>query len=160
MRVVYQLLALLTFSRHAWTHSLEARSRVLNTTAALALPQCVTACATRILPELHCDLLDPATGLPSDCYCASSGPVADGLSACVLSDCPHLSQALEGLKFQAVSCDYPRNRNTGPAFLGITLALFSTATLFLIARFLSRWPRLQGAGLSWDDGKIALRCCV
>ncbi|USW58807.1 hypothetical protein Slin15195_G121260 [Septoria linicola] len=162
MRFVSNLLASIIVLGNVWTearHLLEARSRELNTTAALALPQCVTQCATRVLADLNCPILDPTTSLTSECYCASKGPVADGLSTCVLEECPTLAEALEGLKFQADSCEYPRDRNRGTLVLVVALVLFSITTLFLIARFLSRWRRLSGAGLSWDDA-VVMACYI
>ncbi|GIZ44065.1 hypothetical protein CKM354_000727400 [Cercospora kikuchii] len=151
MRLAYDLLVFFAVTAQA--------SRSWNLTAALELPPCVPACAQRILPEYNCTLLDETTLLPTDCYCASAGPLADKLSKCVLEECPTLAEALEGLKFQALGCDYPRDRNRGPVLLATAVSLFTITTLFLIARFLSRWPRLSGAGLSWDDG-IVLACYI
>lgn len=114
--------------------------------AALKLPSCVTQCAIDNLPRFNCTIGDP-------CYCAMSGPVEDAMASCVIGGCPSLGDALEGLKFQALTCDYRTDRNVGPLTSGVAYALFGLATLFLCARFLSRWPRLRGAGLSWDDGE-------
>lgn len=120
-------------------------TRSINITAAVELPDCVKTCGARILPEFNCTLGD-------DCWCDREGPLADQLSECVLSECPELYEALEGLKFQAMTCEYPMDRNIAPVASGVAYTLFALATFFLVARFLSRWPALQGAGLSWDDG--------
>lgn len=133
------------------------KDRQWNLTAALELPKCVTDCAIRVLPAHNCSMLDPVTSLPSDCYCASSGPLASELSTCVLDDCETIAEGVAGLKFQARSCDYPRDRSRTTSLFVVTVAMFTATTLFLIARFLSRWPRLQGAGLSWDDA-VVLAC--
>ncbi|KAF2210498.1 hypothetical protein CERZMDRAFT_86211 [Cercospora zeae-maydis SCOH1-5] len=143
----------------AWAAVITDAARSWNITAALDLPPCVPACALRVLPHYNCSLLDEATMLPTDCYCASHGPLADELSACVLEECPTRRQSLEGLKFQALGCDYPRHRNRATTLLATAISMFTITTLFLLARFLSRWPRLSGAGLSWDDG-IVLACYV
>ncbi|KAM3420464.1 hypothetical protein BST61_g3733 [Cercospora zeina] len=152
MRLAHDLLALLTLGA-----VVADAERTWNITAALELPPCVPACALRILPEYNCPLLDEATLRPTDCYCASHGALAAKLSNCVLEECPTRRQALEGLKFQALCCDYPRDRNRGTTLLVTSISMFAITTLFLVARFLSRWPRLSGAGLSWDDG-IVLAC--
>lgn len=116
-------------------------------TAALALPACVTQCGLDILPTYNCTI-------GADCYCARTGPLADDLASCVIGGCPTLGDALEGLKYQAKTCGYRTDRNVGPLTSGVAYALFGLASLFLFARFLSRWPRLRGAGLSWDDGEF------
>lgn len=121
-------------------------AREINITAAVALPDCVKDCGVRILPQYDCLIGE-------DCWCERKGPLADELSSCVLTECPKLREALEGLKFQAMTCEYPTNRNLGPLASGVAYTLFGLATFFLLARFLSRWPYLKGAGLSWDDGK-------
>lgn len=122
-------------------------ARSINTTAAVELPDCVKVCGVEILPKYNCLVGE-------DCWCDRHGPLADELSECVLSDCPELRQALEGLKFQATTCNYPTDRNKAPLTSGVAYTLFGLATFFLLARFLSRWPYLKGAGLSWDDGKV------
>lgn len=114
--------------------------------AAEHLPACVTQCGIDVLPKFNCTIGD-------ECYCATKGPVEDGLASCVIGTCPTLGEALEGLKFQALTCNYSNTRDISPLTSGVAYALFGLATLFTFARFLSRWPRLRGAGLSWDDGE-------
>lgn len=122
-------------------------ARDINITAAVALPDCVKECGVRVLPKYNCVVGE-------DCWCEREGPLVDELSECVLYDCPELREALEGLKFQAMTCDYPTKRNLGPLAAGVAYTLFALTTFFLLARFLSRWPYLKGAGLKWDDGKM------
>lgn len=118
--------------------------------AALHLPPCVSKCGLDILPQFNCTIGE-------DCYCARTGPLEDALASCVIGGCPSLGDALAGLKFQALSCNYRTDRNITPLMFRIVVAMFSVATFFAIARFVSRWPRLRGAGLSWDDGKYRCR---
>ncbi|SMQ49276.1 unnamed protein product [Zymoseptoria tritici ST99CH_3D7] len=115
--------------------------------AALHLPPCVSKCGLDILPQFNCTIGE-------DCYCARTGPLEDALASCVIGGCPSLGDALAGLKFQALSCNYRTDRNITPLMFSIVVAMFSVATFFTIARFISRWPRLRGAGLSWDDGVV------
>ncbi|CZT25328.1 uncharacterized protein RCC_11056 [Ramularia collo-cygni] len=129
-----------------------SNARTFNATAVLELPECVKQCGIDILPRYNCLVGE-------DCWCEREGPLQDELSQCVLLECPELREALEGLKFQALTCDWPRDRNLGTLATGISYALFSVASFFLLARFLSRWPYLKGAGLSWDDA-IVLVCFI
>lgn len=141
-KIIFLLLACL--STAAWAQTGAAMSpEAIN--AALALPPCVTQCGIDILPQYNCTIGD-------ECYCTSTGPIADGLASCIIGGCPSLGEALEGVKFQALTCGYRMDRDVGALTSGVAYALFGLATLFLFARFLSRWPRLRGAGLSWDDG--------
>lgn len=125
---------------------LSSAAHSVNLTAALDLPDCVKQCGLKILPEYNCLIGE-------DCWCKQSGPLSDKLSNCILSDCPQLNYALEGLKFQATTCGYPTDRNLSRVTSGVAFTLFGLATFFLLARFLSRWRFLKGAGYSWDDGK-------
>ncbi|CZT17814.1 uncharacterized protein RCC_03650 [Ramularia collo-cygni] len=140
------VLSLLTATTWAQSLSPEAIE------AALALPECVTKCGIEILPKFNCTI-------GTDCYCSRKGPIEDAIASCVIGGCPSLGDALAGLKFQALTCGYRTDRNIGPLTSGIAYVLFGLASLFMIARFLSRWPRLRGAGLSWDDG-VVLMCYV
>lgn len=125
---------------------LSTATRPINSTAAEELPECVKHCSATTLPKYDCQLAD-------DCFCDWSGVVANQLAECVLAKCPELSEALEGLKFQAVTCDYPMDRNRAAVSSSVAFTLYGLATFCFFARFLSRWPALQGAGLKWDDGR-------
>ncbi|SMY23888.1 unnamed protein product [Zymoseptoria tritici ST99CH_1A5] len=124
----------------------------LNSTAAMELPKCVTDCGLTVLPKMNCTL-------GADCYCARGGPVAIALTACVMAACPSLREPIQGLKFQADGCHWPRDRDLSTAALTVNVALFAFTTLFLTARLASRMPRWSGAGFSWDDG-VASLCYV
>lgn len=137
---IYLLLSLLTT---AWAQATLSPEAI---TAALSLPPCVTQCGVDVLPRFNCSIGE-------ECYCARTGKIADALASCVIGGCPTLGDALSGLKFQALTCNYRMDRNVGPLTSGTAYAMFGLASVFLLARFLSRWPRLRGAGLSWDDGK-------
>lgn len=122
----------------------------LNSTAAMELPKCVTDCGLTVLPKMNCTL-------GADCYCARGGPVAIALTACVMAACPSLREPIQGLKFQADGCHWPRDRDLSTAALTVNVALFAFTTLFLTARLASRMPRWSGAGFSWDDGRLLCR---
>ncbi|KAF2166244.1 hypothetical protein M409DRAFT_23436 [Zasmidium cellare ATCC 36951] len=53
-------------------------------------------------------------------------------------------------KFKAETCGQ-RVRNRGPLLSAVTYTLFAVATIFTIARALSRSPKLGGVGLGSDD---------
>jgi hypothetical protein len=120
-----------------------AQQNSVNITALLALPKCVQTCGLEILPQFNCTPQEP-------CYCDTSGPQSDAIVACLFSTCPSQGDALLAQKFQAETCGFiPRDKSLVVQVVPYTL--FGIATLSLFARFLSRWQRLQGAGLSWDD---------
>lgn len=118
----------------------------INLTAAAELPPCVIQCAVAVYPSLNCTPADP-------CYCAKTGPVADALLACVTRACDGFKESLQGLRFQAESCGWERDRNVGPQTRDLANSLFGLASFFLFGRIASRWPRWGGAGYWWDDRK-------
>ncbi|SMY20669.1 unnamed protein product [Zymoseptoria tritici ST99CH_1A5] len=123
-----------------------------NLTAAAELPECVVSCGLSVLPRFNCTIGTP-------CYCAQTGPVARTLTSCVNNGCEKASDALTGLHFQADSCGWRRDRNTGPENRRISIALFTLTTIFVVARCSSRWERLGGAGFWWDDA-VAFICYI
>ncbi|SMQ54023.1 unnamed protein product [Zymoseptoria tritici ST99CH_3D7] len=129
--------AILTFS--------QVRAQIaINLTSIAELPECITTCGTQVLPSLNC-----AIGAP--CYCDQGGPVYSALTACVISKCKTTKEALKGQQFQANSCGWIPHKNAAPRLMAILIAFLTAATLFLIARLASRWPRWGGAGYGWDD---------
>lgn len=130
------------------TLALENRQNDVNLTALAALPKCIQDCGIELFPKYNCT---PQQA----CYCETTGPLTDALAACAISRCPTLADALAAQKFQADTCDFPLRNKTAMLEI-IPYTLFAIATLSLFARFLSRWQRLQGAGLSYDDYAIIL----
>ncbi|KJX94469.1 CFEM domain-containing protein [Zymoseptoria brevis] len=133
--------------------STQARAEItLNATAIAELPKCVTQCAITVLPKLNCTV-----GMP--CYCAREGPVAEGLGSCVINGCKSIGDSLKGLRFQAQSCDWPRDRDARGLSRRLCDSLFAVASFFLFARAASRWSHWGGAGFWWDDW-VAFICYV
>jgi hypothetical protein len=117
-----------------------------NLTAAAELPECIITCAVQVFPTLNC-------AIDSPCICESKGPVADALAACATEKCSSLRDVLASVKFQASSCGFRTDRNSGPTAGAVYIALFVVTTLFVITRLASRYPRWGGAGFRWDDGR-------
>ena len=112
------------------------------------LPPCLLQCASTVLPKFDCQ--------PGDsCYCDVSGPLKDALSTCVAASCTKVEDQLVGIRLQAEVCGYPTHHDA-PHTETVAYALFGVASVFLAARFMSRWPRMNGAGYGWDDWIILI----
>lgn len=128
---------------------METRQSLINTTVVHALPQCIQDCGTRLFPKYNCTLQEA-------CFCEATGPLPIALSVCAVSTCPTSADALAGQTFQAEACDLDVIRNKTALLNTVTYTLFTIATLSLLARLLSRWQRLRGAGFSYDDYAVIL----
>lgn len=127
----------------SWTTWATAQSsgNTTNTNPALALPSCVVTCAADVLPTYSCK--------PTNiCFCTNDD-LAASLKACLVKSCQTQDQ-LKAQKFRADTCGLPV-RDKSSVVRGLVWSLFAIATFFTIARLLSRWPRLNGAGYHWDD---------
>lgn len=146
--VTYLCYAILASTTSTGVHSLEPRNNV-NITAFMEVPACATACGTRILAAFDCLPTDP-------CFCQTSGPQVDALAACLATSCT-LEGALASQKLQAQTCEFPYH-DKAPRIAKVSYSLFGVAMLFVIARFISRFRRLHGAGFGRDDFTVAF--CV
>ena len=143
------LYATLVTLASATSHTLDTRSNNINITAFSELPTCAIDCGTRILAAFNCLPTDP-------CFCETKGPQVEALAACLTASCT-IEGALASQRLQAQTCDFPI-RNIGPRIAIVSYVLFGVAMVFVIARFVSRIPRLHGAGLGRDDWIVAF--CV
>lgn len=130
---------------------MEIRQTLINTTALHALPNCIKNCGIRLFPDFNCTL-------QNDCYCQTTGPLAGALVDCAISTCPTKADIHAGELFQSNACS-PLITNVTTVLDHVTYTLFAIATLALLARLLSRWPRLRGAGFSYDD-YIMILCYI
>ncbi|UJO18594.1 uncharacterized protein CLAFUR5_07119 [Fulvia fulva] len=110
-----------------------------------SLPDChlkqLVTCAADVLPTYSCK--------PTNiCFCTNDD-LAASLKACLVKSCQTQDQ-LKAQKFRADTCGLPV-RDKSSVVRGLVWSLFAIATFFTIARLLSRWPRLNGAGYHWDD---------
>ncbi|USW59043.1 hypothetical protein Slin15195_G123620 [Septoria linicola] len=69
----------------------------------------------------------------------------------------HTGGALASQRLQAQTCEFPY-RDKAPRIAKVSYSLFGVAMLFVIARFISRFRRLHGAGFGRDDFTVAF--CV
>lgn len=83
------------------------------------------------------------------CFCESE-QIETSMSACLEDSGCSFDDQLAAMKFQAETCG-ERTRDRGPLLSGVTYTLFGVATLFTIARAISRWPKFGGAGFGLDD---------
>ncbi|KAF2207224.1 hypothetical protein CERZMDRAFT_51674, partial [Cercospora zeae-maydis SCOH1-5] len=92
---------------------------------------------------------------PSDpCYCDDGTPRSEALRQCLRTACS-LDDQLNAQRFRAETCGLPVH-NEQAEIREIIYPLFGLAVIFTLARLLSRWPRLQGAGFWWDDFVVSL----
>lgn len=130
-----------------WTTELLAKNTPdVNITQYLELPQCSKECGTRVLASYNCMPTEP-------CFCQQSGPQVDALAFCLQTECT-LAGSLASKKLQADACDFPI-RDKGLTIAIASYTLFGVATAFVLARFISRIPKLHGAGY-WVDDWIVL----
>ena len=143
MGLITAAIAAALLSEHATATILEGRDVSFNASIIAELPPCLLACASTVLPKFDCQ--------PGDsCYCDVGGPLKDALSACVGASCSNVEDQLVGIRLQAEVCQYPTHHDAPPTET-VAYILFSIATVFLVARFVSRWPGVNGAGYGWDD---------
>lgn len=83
------------------------------------------------------------------CFCENAQVEISSTSCLMDSRCSFEDQLL-ATKFKAETCGQ-RVRNRGPLLSAVTYTLFAVATVFTIARALSRSPKLVGVGFGSDD---------
>ncbi|KAM3424662.1 hypothetical protein BST61_g6650 [Cercospora zeina] len=111
-----------------------------------SLPPCVQECGVKILTAFQCMPQDP-------CYC-NDAQLSKALTSCVMSTCAFGDQ-LKAAKYRADSCGAPIRNRSHPTRLAAPI-LFAAAIAFVIARMLSRYPALSGAGYKADDYVVLL----
>ncbi|GIZ48058.1 hypothetical protein CKM354_001113300 [Cercospora kikuchii] len=121
----------------------------VNVTAQRELPICSTECARQVTEQtgINCQPSDP-------CYCEERTPRSQALSQCLRTSCS-LDDQLKAQRFRAETCQLPVHDRQAE-IRAIIYPLFGLAVVFTLARLLSRWPRLQGAGFWWDDFVVFL----
>ncbi|PPJ57677.1 hypothetical protein CBER1_00129 [Cercospora berteroae] len=120
-----------------------------NLTAAAELPQCALECGSRISMAFDCPITEP-------CFCETSGPKIDATVACLKKSCD-MRGSLASQRFQAETCGFPYRDKSWRIAL-VSYILYGIAMVFVVARFISRFPRLLGAGFGADDWTVGL--CV
>lgn len=136
------------------TEWVAAQKNVVNETALLELSPCVVRpLFLQYNNQLNChqiqcsnQVLTTHACFPTDsCFCNDS--LSKDLASC-LASCS-FSDQLAAIKFQASTCD--RSVRSVGSIEALFFFLYAVATLFTIARVLSRLRRLGGAGFRWDD---------